>query len=259
MTPLANRFSQMLMMALLVLATLAPAHAESGREDVAGLVRSLGYGAAIHNFKNYVLRGQPEQYANARRSFSDAQQHLNSLEKRPAIERQDQQDIAALRAMISAYSSGLELVGKLRTKGWRLEDVDRAVTVDDDDAIAALDRLRAKWQWSELEQIEYQLGYGKGIHNFKNYLLRQQDRYHTSALENFLTTESLIVNQFNSAQLDKQQRAALEKIARVAQSYRNYLSLIERFHSMQRTERQIDLAVKVNDGPALMALTLLNR
>jgi hypothetical protein len=161
--------------------------------------------------------------------------------------------------MTQGYGAGLERIAQLRSKGWRLEDIDRAVAVDDSAAIAALDRLRSRWQWSDLEALEYQLGYGKGIHNFKNYVLRQQPRYHTQALESLLAVESLIVNQFNGDRLDVEQKAALAKIGRVAQSYRNYLVLVERLHAIQRTERQIDLAVKVNDEPAIMALTQLSR
>ncbi len=259
MKPSANRWGLMMVAAMLMLVPQASVHAESARDDVAALVHSLGYGAAIHHFKNYILRGQPEQYQAAKKSYSDAMLNLNQLEKRPAIKRQDRLAIATIRTMVVAYAAGLDRVGELRAKDWRLEDIDRAVTVDDDAAIAALDQLRAKWQWSDLEETVYQLGYGKGIHNFKNYLLRQHEHYHTQALENFLTVESLIVNQFNTASLDSEQRTALEKIGRVAQSYRNYVVLIDRLHALQRTKRQIDLAVKINDGPAVEALSLLSR
>ncbi len=254
-----NRRGLMLAVAMLMLLPQASLHAESARDDVAALVHSLGYSAAIHNFKNYVLRGQSEQYQAAKQAYSVAMQNLNRLEKRPAIKRQDQLAIASIRTMVIAYATGLDRVGELRAKGWRLEDIDHAVTVDDDEAIAALDQLRAKWQWSDLEETVYQLGYGKGIHNFKNYLLRQHEHYHTQALENFLTVESLIVNQFNTASLDSEQRTALEKIGRTAQSYRNYLVLIDRLHALQRSKRQIDLAVKINDAPAVEALSLLSR
>ncbi len=250
---------QMLIMVLLMLTTLGTVNAESARDDVASLVHSLGYGAAIHNFKNYVLRGQTEQYLAAKQSYSDALRNLSRLEKRSETQHQDRLAIASIRTMIGAYKTGLERVSDLRIKGWRLEDIDQAVTVDDTEAIAALDQLRGRWQWSELEEIEYQLGYGKGVHNFKNYVLRQHERYHTLALENFLAVESLIVNQFNTTRLNSEQRTALEKIGRVAQSYRNYLSLVGRLHAAQRTERQIDLAVKINDGPALAALSFLVR
>ena len=47
-----------LMLGLTALGTVQAAG--SARENVANLVGSLGYGAGIHNFKNFVLRGRDE-------------------------------------------------------------------------------------------------------------------------------------------------------------------------------------------------------
>lgn len=260
MKQVINRLGQMLIM--LMLATLVSVNsvqAATARDEVESLVRALGYGAAIHNFKNYVLRGRQQYYVTAKKLFADSMQNLTQLEKSASINAEDKIAIDVIRNTITAYQAGLDRIPQLHDKAWRLEDIDYAVTVDDSAAIAALAHLRAKWQWSDLEEIEYQMGYGKAIHNFKNYVLRQQEHYHTQALENFLAVESLIVNQFNTGQLDKSQLSALEKISRVAQSYRNYLSLVGRLHAMQRSTRQIDLAVKVNDEPAVTALAEVTR
>ena len=42
------------------------------RENISTLVRLLGYGAAIHNFKNYVLRGNEKYGRKANQFFSEA-------------------------------------------------------------------------------------------------------------------------------------------------------------------------------------------
>ncbi len=255
-----SRWALCLLALLLWITALGTVQAASAaRENVAILVRSLGYGAGIHHFKNFVLRGRNDDYEGAKKAFDAALDSLKQLENSPEITVEERPAVAVIKAMVDAYDSGLERVISLRGKGWRLDDVDRSVTVDDAEAIAALAQLREKWPWSDLEQIKYQLGYGKGIHNFKNYLLRQDERYHTLALENFLVVESLIVNQFTNSHLDSGQRTALEQVGRVCQSYRNYLSLIQRFHAQQRPVRQIDLAVKINDGPALEGLAVLTR
>ena len=248
-----------LLLILLILSSLSSVHAASARDEVAGLVRALGYGAGIHHFKNYVLRGRTEYYASAKRSLADALTRVNQLEKDTELNQSEQQAVVTIKAMVMAYDSGLDTVSELRTKGWRLDDVDLSVAINDADAIAALDLLRSKWKWSELEEIEYQLGYGQGIHNFKNYVIRQHERYHTLALANFLAVESLIVNQFNNTKLGSTDKEALESIERVVQSYRNYLTLIGRLHTMQKPVRQIDLAVKINDKPAVEGFALLNK
>ena len=233
--------------------------ASAARENVATLVRSLGYGAGIHNFKNFVLRGRTDDYDGAKKAFNIALGSLKQLGNSPEITPEERTAVTVIKIMIDAYDSGLDLVVILRGKGWRLGDVDHSVTVDDTGAIAAMALLREKWEWSDLEQIEYQLGYGMGIHNFKNYLLRQDERYHTQALENFLAVESLLVSQYSNMNLNSAQRTSLDQISRVSQSYRNYLALIERLHAQQRPVRQIDLAVKINDRPALEGLAVLAR
>ena len=183
---------------------------------------------------------------------------LSQLENSPELTVDDRSEVAVIKRMVNEYNRGLDRVISLRNKGWRLSDVDRSVLVDDAVPMASLAQLRKKWEWSDLEQIEYQLGYGKGIHNFKNYLLRQDERYHTLALENFLAVESLLANQYSKAGLDSTQRLALDQIRRVVQSYRSYLALIERYHTQQYPVRKIDLAVKINDEPALAGLAVLS-
>ena len=255
-----SRWALCLLTLLLWLTALGSVQAASAaRENVATLVRSLGYGAGIHNFKNFVLRGRDDYYNAAKKDFDIALDSLNQLEKSPELIAKDQAAVVVIKAMIDEYDNGLDQVISLRNKGWRLGDVDRSVTVNDTRAIAALAQLREKWEWSDLEQIEYQLGYGMGIHNFKNYLLRQDERYHTLALENFLAVESLLVNLYSNTRLDSAQRTALDQVSRVSQSYRNYLTLIERFHAQQHPVRKIDLAVKINDKPALEGLAVLLR
>lgn len=233
--------------------------ASDAREDVVTLVRSLGYGAGIHNFKNFVLRGRDENYDAAKQSFGIALGSLDRLAKSQELGVDDRAAVVILKNMVKDYDKGLDLAISLRGKGWRLGDVDRSVFVDDSIPIASLDQLRNKWKWSELEQIEYQLGYGKAIHNFKNYVLRGDERFQTQALENFLAVESLLNNQYGNSALGSAQKAALDQVKRVTQSYRNYLDLIDRFHTQQYPIRKIDLAVKINDKPAIDGLAILSK
>lgn len=254
-----NRWIVCLLAMLLWLTGWGNVQASDAREEVATLVRSLGYGAGIHNFKNFVLRGRDENYDGAKKSFGIALSSLNRLENSTELTRDDKAAVAILKNMVDEYNRGLDQILSLRSKGWRLGDVDRSVLVDDTVPIASLDQLREKWKWSDLEQVEYLLGYGKGIHNFKNFLLRGEDRYYTLALENFLEVEALLTNLHNNPGMNSTQLGAVDKIKRVAESYRNYLSLVDRFQKQQYPVRKIDLAVKVNDKPAIEGLTLLSQ
>ena len=155
-----SRWALCLLTLLLCLTALGTVQAASAaRENVATLVRSLGYGAGIHNFKNFVLRGRDDNYDAAKKAFDIALGSLNQLENSPELTLEDRAAVVVIKAMADEYNRGLDRVISLRNKGWRLGDVDRSVAVDDTAAIAALAQLREKWEWSDLEQIEYILPY----------------------------------------------------------------------------------------------------
>jgi hypothetical protein len=254
----------------------------------------MGYDGGIHNFKNYVLRGRPEYYTAARENFAKILEIIPRLKDSAELTTKDQEALGNVQAVVESYNTTLDRLAGLRAKGWRTEDIDRTVIIDDTPAKAALDALRAKWSWSNFEEMEFQLGYGKAIHNFKNYLLRGQERYHTDALQNLLAVDALIARQFSlpefanprlAAQTTvdrdgkiarqdrdaydravrdrqnhfRQDRAALEAVERAARSYRNHLQLINKLIATQRPVDQIDQAIKIYVTPAKQGLARLRR
>ncbi len=249
--------------ALLLAGSLLPAQplqASETRDTVAEIVRLMGYGAGIHNFKNYILRGaHREKYGSeAAGQFGRALELVKGLERQASLGAAEREALAGIRRVLEAYLAGLTRIKELFEKGWRLEDIDRVVIVDDTPAVEGLKRLRAGHQWNPLEQIEYELGYGGGIHNFKNYVLRGTEADYTAALTNLLAVESLIAQMLSEPAGREPGRAQdLADLERVTHAYVEYLPLVERLIRMQRPIVQIDLAVKVNDEPAKTALARL--
>jgi hypothetical protein len=262
------------------------------RDELAQIVRLMGYGGGIHNFKNYVLRNREEYRTAARADFTRILDVIAGLERGDELNAAERQALNALKVVVESYATTLDWIADLRKKKWRVEDIDRVVIIDDTAAVQGLDALRARWSWTDLEEIEFQFGYGKGIHNFKNYVLRGREKYHTEALQNLLAVEALVANLLGQPELTNPQtaaeklvttkgavdttdtaaydkavqeithlfredRAALENVERTARAYRDHLDLIERLIGMQRSVRQIDLAVKINDGPAKAGLAHL--
>ncbi len=281
-----SRSGLSILFACLVLVPAVSLQAAEVRDELAQIVRLMGYGGGIHNFKNYVLRDREEYRAAAHADFTHILDVISGLEDSKELNAAGQQALKAVKEVVASYDAALERIAELRNRGWRIEDIDRVVIIDDTAAVQGLDTLRARWTWTNLEEIEFQLGYGKGIHNFKNYVLRGRQTYHTEALQNLLAVEALVASKlgqpgFRNPQTDAQKlviaggpvpndtiaeeitrlfresRAALEDVGRTARAYRDHLDLIERLIAMQRSVRQIDLAVKINDGPAKAALAHL--
>jgi hypothetical protein len=291
------RYRAHLWFVLSMAAWMVPFHglqAAGAQRDVAQIIRLMGYEGGIHNFKNYVLRGKQEYYTAARENFTQILEIIPQLKHSAELTLKDQEALGTVQAVVESYNTTLDRLAGLRAKGWRTEDIDRTVIIDDTPAKAALDTLRAKWSWSDFEEMEFQLGYGKAIHNFKNYLLRGQERYHTGALQNFLTVDALITRQLSlpefanpqsAAQTSvdrggkiarqeqdaydlavrdmenrfRQDRSALEVVERVIRSYRNHLQLINKLIATQTPVQQIDQAIKIYNTPAKQGLARLRQ
>ncbi len=286
------RFGVSIVFACLALLPAVSTQAAEVRDELAQIVRLMGYGGGIHNFKNYVLRDREEYSSAARADFARILDVIAGLERGDELNAAEQQALKAVKTVVESYATTLDWIADLRKKEWRIEDIDRVVIIDDTTAVQGLDTLRARWTWTDLEEIEFQFGYGKAIHNFKNYVLRGREKYHTEALQNLLAVESLVANLHGQPELTNPQtaaqklvtakgavdptdtvafdkavqeithlfredRAALENVERTARAYRDHLGLIERLIGMQRSVRQIDLAVKINDGPAKAGLVHL--
>ncbi len=291
------RYRVHLWFVLSLAAWMLPFHglqAAGAQQDVALIIRLMGYNGGIHNFKNYVLRGRQEYYTAARENFAQILEVIPRLKDSAELNPKDQEALDIVKAVVESYNTTLDRLAGLRAKGWRTEDIDRTVIIDDTPAKAALDALRGKWSWSDVEEMEFQLGYGKAIHNFKNYLLRGQERYHTDALQDLLTVDALIARQSSLSELAnprlaaqtavdregkiarqdqdaydravrdtengfRQDRAALEAVERVARSYRNHLQLINKLIAAQRSVQQIDQVIKIYDIPAKQGLARLRQ
>ena len=251
-------FAVALLLAALILPALAVA-APTPRADIAQVVRLLGYGGGIHHFKNYVLRGQPRYRDAAVAAFGQARSALERLAARVEITTADKAAVRTIDITVAAYADALQQVTALHREGLTADLVDRLVMIDDRAALAGFEVLRARWQWSAFEDMEYRLGYGHAIHDFKNFVLRGQERYHTGALENLLAVDALLATQLADARLEAGDRVALEQLERVVHGYRDYLPLVDKLHAMQRPVQQVDLAVKVNDGPGTAGLAKLRQ
>ncbi len=110
----------------------------------------LGYGGIIHNFKNYVLRKEPEYLARL-------EQQLDNFFRTLAEYRQSgatPEELAYLReieATILNYRSKIPIAMRAAIEDWPPERTDPLVRVRDDEAIAALAGLDAYWREKQAE------------------------------------------------------------------------------------------------------------
>jgi PAS domain S-box-containing protein len=106
---------------------------------------------------------------------------------------------------------------------------------------------------TQLETLHRHIGYGGFIHNFKNYVLRRDAKYR-QRIEVDLQAISEVLDRLDEVLVVAEDDRALAVIRATFDEYRrNYLasqSMVDRGD----TPTAIDAVVKVDDGPALMAI-----
>lgn len=110
-----------------------------------------------------------------------------------------------------------------------------------------------------LMDIKAQFGYGGMIHNFKNYVLRGDDKYTSRIEKNY----QALLNDINKYQqlssLATEERQALTAIKTVAKNYFDNSRVVQRMFTEGSTAEYIDSQVKISDSPALKGFEVLDK
>ncbi|MBF0358042.1 MAG: hypothetical protein HQL70_05495 [Magnetococcales bacterium] len=108
-----------------------------------------------------------------------------------------------------------------------------------------------------LQDIKTNFGYGGAIHNFKNYLIRNQEKYRMHSENQFKDILISIEYYRDVPNLGNHEKKALEDIVMVVSNYQKQLGVIMHMHGEKASINAIDQIVKVDDLPAIMALRTL--
>lgn len=242
-------------------------HAEKARLETS-LRATLGYGGMIHDFKNYILRKDFDRLVQLQKSLGAAQTIVSQYR---AISTTQAEKIVLedIQEMLENYQQGTELARDEIKKGKKSSEIDSLVRINDEFALRGLKILReeiiAEHQYySDKKQksvlaasIRSELGYGGMIHSFKNYVLRQDNKYYEKVQGSIDKTLSLI-DSYKRADATLGERTALEDIKNTLQQYRKNLAVVKNKIKNGASPEAIDEAVKINDKYALRGLKTLD-
>ncbi len=108
-----------------------------------------------------------------------------------------------------------------------------------------------------LSSIKSQFGYGGAIHNFKNYVLRHSDKYHSRIKKN-LSELVTILNKYKALEgITAQEATALNNIESVVLKYERATDTVMTLVNSGKTSKEIDAIVKIDDSPAINAFNTL--
>ncbi len=109
-----------------------------------------------------------------------------------------------------------------------------------------------------VSQIKEVVGYGGFIHNFKNYVIRGDNKYRKRVEDNYAQLSKLIAKYEGLKNISKREKVLLGNIVSVFDTYMKGLPKIIIANEEGLPVRQIDKIVKVNDAPAINALKELS-
>lgn len=107
-----------------------------------------------------------------------------------------------------------------------------------------------------LSDIRDRFGYGGLIHDFKNFVIRGTSDYEADARDDH-TALSMAIEEYRALGITVRESEALAKIQETADRYRENIDVVARMHAAGAAIPDIDEAVKIDDGPALAALEIL--
>lgn len=231
------------------------------------LISSLGYGGVIHHFKNYVLRGDAPRIQRIQYALGAAKYAISQYTSTPTTAAEEQA-LADIESVIDAYAGQIDLAVQGVAEGMSAEQVDAIVSVNDSpalDGLAILDATVREANSQEegvytktilLGELRSALGFGGMIHQFKNYVLRQ-DEPRVARVQSAIDSAQAVIASYRAFPTSAAEEAALDDIATVIADYEENLLLAQRMASSGASAAEIDGAVAISDGPALAGMQSL--
>ncbi len=110
-----------------------------------------------------------------------------------------------------------------------------------------------------MEKLHFSFGYGGGIHNFKNYVLRGFDEYRIQSEKNLLKSLKLIGQIKAIEKVENKELKAFSDIENTIEEYLEKLPVARDLISKKTLISYIDKQVKVDDTKAILGLKFLEQ
>ncbi len=228
----------------------------------------IGYGGMIHQFKNYVLRHDAPRIARVENAIGAALSDLDAYETL-ALSSPEQQAVAAVRDVLGQYRDNLGTAVSMVTEGASIDEIDQAISIDDTPALEGLVTLAnairaarsnpdALTRADMLGRLRDAMGFGGFIHQFKNLVIRR-DPARLARVEAAQADVADVLAAYRQLDLSAEEETALAAVGGVVDEYAANIAVVDSMIADGQSAAEIDTAVKVDDGPAIAAMSVLQR
>lgn len=231
------------------------------------LVRDMGLGGMIHNFKNFILRQDetriPKILQSANAALADLRRYTIT-----GINDDEAKAIADIRNVINLYIKKTYIIQELVLQGKNSRAIDKVVIINDTLALEGIDTLTRtialdrqgtdlkRTKTEILTQLRVDLGYGGMIHNFKNYILRLDEDL-IAKITNAIASTRKNITAFRDLGISPAEAKALDDIEASISTYESNLSTVIDLGKQGKMPYEIDKIVKANDKGTLRGMNVL--
>ena len=108
---------------------------------LSGIYKAIGYGGAIHQFKNFVLRQSPKYEKRFLARFAEILIQIDGFMAMKSATSEEKKLLGVIRNTIRQYQVGIAKIVSMASQGASIREMDKVVKVDDGPAIAAFGQL----------------------------------------------------------------------------------------------------------------------
>ena len=102
----------------------------------------IGYGGLIHDFKNYIIRGEITYFQHFQHKKSNIRELITQYKALPGITQEDLFHLNAIEKTLKNYFQRIKRISAYLQQGMAVQEIDKLVRVDDAPALQAITYLR---------------------------------------------------------------------------------------------------------------------
>ncbi len=122
------------------------AHVAERQKLLLDIENTFGFGGIIHNFKNYLLRGDNRYYDAVVKGSEALVRHVQSYRQLDDISPEEAQALDAILAVAGRYRQAVDRLRQMNGTGESKTNMDRVVRIDDTPALEGFKTLKARYE-----------------------------------------------------------------------------------------------------------------
>ncbi len=158
----------------------------------------------------------------------------------------------AHQTYITSYKS---LIGKKQLQNFNKQMLDESIEEVEELRELAFSKVMKDKIISDIKALA---GYGGLIHNFKNFILRGDLKYHDKVIKNYKAIQSSIIEFKSLSTITNKEIELVDIISNTFDKYRLVLQLAATVQEQSTAISLVDKMVKIDDNPAVEAIDTLS-